>query len=74
MVMEKISINELKELQNKYGFKFCKIKGTEVVNIRKHKTPNTEDISLDEFEKLLKKRGLAVYKAENDWLKIMKEK
>lgn len=34
-----------------------------------------EDISREEFEKTLKKRKLAVYKAENsDFLKIMRDR
>jgi len=74
MTMEKISISELKELQEEYDFKLCKIKGMEIINIRKHENPNTEDISLEKFERILKKRGLAVYKAANDWLKIMRDK
>lgn len=72
--MKKISTQELKRLQRKYGFKLCRIKGTNIVNIRKHRNPNLEDIDMDTFEKTLKKRKLAVYKSDNDFLKIMRAK
>lgn len=72
--MQKISIEELKKLQEKYGFKLCKVKNSEVVNIRKHSNPNLEDIGWDEFERILKKRDLAVYKSDKDFLRIMRDR
>lgn len=72
MSMKKISNDDLMKLQKKYGFKFCKIKGTEVVNISKNITDRVEEIDFDTFVAALKKRKLAVYKSENDFLKIMK--
>ena len=74
MAMIKISVDEVKKLAKKYGLKPCRIPGTDGVQIRKHKNPKMEDISWEEFEKTLKKRKLAVYKAENsDFLKIMRD-
>lgn len=74
MSMEKISEDELKKLQKKYGFRFCRIKGTQIINITKHDNPRFDVIDFDEFTKTLKKRKLAVYKSNNDFLKIMKNK
>lgn len=70
--MKKVSKAELERLQKKYKFKFCRIKGTQIVNICKHKNPRFEVIDMDEFLKVLKKRKLAVYRGQGDFLKIMK--
>jgi len=73
MSMKKISIDKVKKLAEEYDLKPAKVKGSEVVNIRKKSNENLEDVSWDEFEKILNEKGLAVYKAENsDFLKIMK--
>lgn len=75
MSMEKKSIDEVKKIAEKYGLHPAKVKGSDVVNIRKQPNDNLEDVSWDEFEKLLQKKNLAVYKASNsDFLKIMKDK
>ena len=72
--MKKIDEDDLKKLQKKYGFKFCKIEGTNVINITKHPdNPKLIIIDFDEFTKTLKKRNLAVYRSDNDFLKIMKD-
>ena len=75
MVMEKINDTELKRLQNKYKFKFCKIEGTNVINITKHPdNPRLVIIDFDTFVTTLKKRKLAVYRDQGDFLKIMKDR
>ena len=71
--MEKISEDELKKLQKKYGFRFCRIKGTQIINITKNENPRFEVIDIDEFTSALKKRKLAVYRGQGDFLKIMKK-
>ena len=70
--MEKIGEDELRKLQKKYGFRFCRIKGTQIINITKHENPKFEVIDIDEFTAALKKRKLAVYRGQGDFLKIMK--
>ncbi len=72
--MEKITIKELEKLQKKYGFKLARLKGTNGIHIMKHNNDRMEIISLKDFEQALKKRGLAVYKSPNDFLKIMKDR
>ena len=75
MAMMKISVDEVKKLAKEYGLKPCRVPGTDGAQIRKRKNPKMEDISWEEFEKTLKKRKLAVYRAENsDFLKIMRER
>lgn len=73
--MKKITIDEVKNVAKKNRFKPCKISKTDILRIRKRENPKLEDISWEEFEDILKKKGLAVFKAENnDFLKIMKNK
>ena len=75
MTMKKITIEELKKIAKQYDLHVCKIKGSEVVQIRKNPSDKYEDISWDDFELALKSKGLAIYKAEeSDFLKIMKDK
>ena len=75
MAMIRMSVDEVKKLAKKYDLNPCRVPGTDGARIRKHKNPRMEDISWEEFEKTLKKRKLAVYKAENsDFLKIMRDK
>jgi hypothetical protein len=71
--MKKITIKETMKIADKYRLKPIKVKGTEVVNIRKRPSNKFVEISWEEFEKALKDKKLAVYKAtESDFLKIMK--
>ncbi len=73
-MMKKVRMQVLREIAEEHGLHPCRIRGTEVVNIRKRDDPKYEDISWADFESLLGARGLAVYKAENsDFLKIMKD-
>ena len=51
MSMEKLNDTKLKELQKKYGFKFGRVKGTNIINIIKHENPRFEIIDFDEFIK-----------------------
>jgi len=72
--MEKIDIEKVKEIAEEYNLKPAKTKESDVVNIRKKSNDRLEDISWDEFERILEEKELAVYKAEDsDFLKIMKK-
>ncbi len=74
MSMKKISIEEAKEIASEYDLHPAKVKGSDVVNIRKKTNENLEDIDWDEFNRILNEKNLAVYKAEgSDFLKIMKD-
>ena len=75
MPMNKISIDDVKKIAMQYNLTPIKVKGTSVVNICKNPIEKYEKISWDEFDRLLKERGLAVYKtSESDFLKIMKDR
>jgi len=74
MSMEKMSKEDTIKIAERYGLRPCKVKGFEVVNIRKHPTEKQYDITWDEFFEALERKGLAVYKASNsDFIKIMKK-
>jgi len=74
MGMEKIDMEKVMEIAEEYDLKPAKTKGSDVINIRKKPNDNLEDISWDEFERILEEKGLAVYKAQDsDFLKIMKD-
>ena len=73
--MKKISIKKAKKVAEEYDLHPAKVKGSDVVNIRKKSNENLEDIDWDEFKEILDRKNLAVYKAEeSDFLKIMKDK
>jgi hypothetical protein len=74
-MMKKMVMNRLREFASEYDLHPCRVKGTDVVQIRKHDSDRLEEITWDEFQDALKKRGLAVFKAEKSgFLKIMKDK
>jgi len=74
-MMIKITIEQMKALAKKYKLHASRVKGEEVIAIRKHPSDRFEDISWEEFEKIMKKRKLAIYKAtESDFIKLMKDK
>ena len=56
MTMSKITINDLKNLAKQYDLHVCRIKGKEVVKIRKNPSDKYVDIPWDAFEKILKKK------------------
>jgi len=75
MTMDKISIEEMKALAKKYKLHASKVRGEEVIAIRKHPSDRFDDITWEEFEKIMKKHKLAIYKAsESDFVKLMKDK
>jgi hypothetical protein len=71
MVMEQISLDKAKEIAKKKGLKPGRVKGTNGVQFTKGNNPRLEIVDWNEFEKTLKKRGLAVYES-GGWMKIMK--
>ena len=72
--MKRISREDLETLQRKYHFKFCRIVGTDVVNICKSMKDTMEEISFNEFWRILNDKNLAVFKSDrSDYLRIMKK-
>lgn len=71
--LKKIDLEEVKQIAEEYDLKPCKLKDGKGVQIRKKENETLEDTTWEEFEQILNERGLAVYKSESDWLKIMKD-
>jgi len=69
--MERIDLEKAKTIANKKGLKPGKVKGTEGIQFTKGKNNRLDVIDWAEFEKILKKRGLAIYES-GGWMKIMK--
>ncbi|MCD6384044.1 MAG: hypothetical protein J7L88_06245 [Thermoplasmata archaeon] len=69
--MQKISVEQAKKIAEKKGLKPGRVKGTNGVQFTKGNNARLEVISWEEFENILKERGLAVYES-NGWMKIMK--
>ncbi|MBP5685912.1 MAG: hypothetical protein J6W72_05760 [Candidatus Methanomethylophilaceae archaeon] len=70
--MERIDLEKAKTIAKNKGLKPGKVKGTSGIQFTKGKNDRIEVITWDEFEKALKKRGLAVYES-GGWMKIMKK-
>ena len=73
MVMEEITIEDAKKICAEKGLKPAKVEGTMVLQFTKGNNPKLKEISWEEFERLLKERGLAIYES-GGWMKIMKKK
>lgn len=71
MAMQKISVEQAKKIAEEKGLKPGRVKGTDGVQFTKGNNERLEVISWEEFENILKKRGLAVYESKG-WMKIMK--
>lgn len=73
MVMEEITIEDAKKICEEKGLKPAKVRGVMQIQFTDGNNPRLEEISWEEFERLLKERGLAIYES-NGWMKIMKKK
>jgi hypothetical protein len=70
MGMDRLDIEEAKEMARKKGLKPGRVKGTTGVQFTKGRNARLEVIGWEEFESILSKRGLAVF-GSGGWLKIM---
>lgn len=73
MPLSKVTIRVAKQIANNQGIRPGRVKGTEGVQFTKGSNPRIAEISWEEFEEALQKRGLAVY-GDGSWLKIMKDR
>ncbi len=71
MVMQKIDIAKAKTIASNKGIMPGKLKGIDCVQFTKGKNPKFDNITWEEFEAALGRRGLAVYES-GGWMKIMK--
>jgi len=69
--MERIDLEKAKTMAKKKGLSPGKVKGTEGIQFTKGKNNRLDVIDWAEFEKILEKRGLAIYES-GGWMKIMK--
>ena len=70
--MDRISIEQAKDICKKKGLSPGKVKGSgDAIQFTKGKNARLERVSWDEFENLLTKKKLAVYNWKG-WLKIAK--
>lgn len=70
--MERLSIEQAKEICKKKGLTPGKVKGSrDAIQLTKGKNARLEKISWDEFQDLLARKKLAVYSWKG-WLKIGK--
>lgn len=74
LAMRKISVEKAKEIAKKKRLKPGLVKGTKNgIQFTKGRNARLEEISWDEFEKILKRKRLAVYES-GGWMKIMRDR
>jgi len=73
MPLEKVSVEEARAIAERAGLKPGKVVGTEIIRFIKVPKENLEEISWDDFGRILRENNLAIYRWK-DWLKIMKER
>lgn len=71
MVMEPISIEQAKRIAAQKRLMPGKVRGTNGIQFTRGNNSRIQPISWDEFERLLRQRGLQVYESSG-WMKIMK--
>ena len=71
MAMEKITLEKAKTIAGNKGLKPGKVKGCEGIQFTKGKNKRLDVITWEEFESILKSRGLGIYES-GGWMKIMK--
>ncbi len=70
-MMRKLSKEETITNAKKYGLMPAKIRGKDVVQLIKNRDKKFEEISWEEFFKILAKKRLSVYISKNGYMKIM---
>ena len=72
-MMKKLSEEEAKILAEKYALRPVRIKGSTVVQLAKKMSRRYEEISWDEFFRILHEKKLAVYVSNSGYMKIMSD-
>ncbi len=73
MTMKEIGIEGAKKIAAEKGLKPAKVKGTTHIQFTRGGNDRLEEISWDEFESIMKERGLGIYESAG-WMKIMQKK
>ena len=71
MVMEPISIEQAKRIAAQKRLMPGKVRGTNGIQFTRGNNSRIQPISWDEFERLLRQRGLQIYESSG-WMEIMK--
>ena len=71
MVMNQIDMNKARTIASNKGIKPGKVKGIDGIQFTKGANPRLDVITWEDFESILRRRGLAVYES-GGWMKIMK--
>ena len=72
-MMRKLSEEDAIKNAEKYNLKPVRIKGSDVVQLAKKISERYEEITWDEFFKILRKKRLAVYISDGGYMKIMSD-
>ena len=72
-MMKKLNEEEAKILAEKYALRPVCIKGSTVVQLAKKMSARYEEISWDEFFRILHEKKLAVYVSNSGYMKIMSD-
>lgn len=70
-MMEKIDIKKAQTIAKKNGLSPGKVKGTNAIQFTKGTNAKLENITWEEFEKILNEKGLAVYES-GGFMRLMK--
>ena len=71
-MMNRLTLEQLKTISKKKGLLPGKVKGKDSVQLTKGKNSALVVITWDEFDAILKRRGLAVYESSG-WMRIMRD-
>ncbi len=72
-MMQKLNEEEAKNYAEKFNLKPVRIKGSAVVQLAKNMSERYEEISWDEFFRILRDKRLAVYVSSGGYMKIMSD-
>ena len=72
-MMQKLNEEEAKNYAEKFNLKPVRIKGCAVVQLAKNMSERYEEISWDEFFRILRDKRLAVYVSSGGYMKIMSD-
>ncbi len=73
VMMQKLSEEEAKRKAEEYNLKPVRIKKSEVVQLAKMMSERYEEITWEEFFRVLREKRLAVYISKSGYMKIMSD-
>ena len=73
MMMQKLSEEEAKKKAEEYDLKPVRIRNSDVVQLAKKMSERYEEITWEEFFRVLREKRLAVYISKSGYMKIMSD-